>query len=68
MGELTRRNDAALAVYTRDMFSTGDADNRAGVSAVAGAELDLVGLGLHGPKNAVDKVIKGTRLHRSAPD
>ncbi|WP_425325213.1 DUF2000 family protein [Pedococcus bigeumensis] len=53
--------DAALAVYTRAMFSTGhDADNRAGVSAV----LDVVGLGLHGPKNAVDKVIKGTRAHR----
>lgn len=54
-----------LAVYTRDMFATGhDADNRAAVRAVAGAELDLVGIGLHGPKNAVDKVIKGTRLHR----
>lgn len=53
-----------LAVYTRDMFATGhDADNRAAVRAVAGAELDLVGIGLHGPKNAVDKVIKGARLH-----
>jgi hypothetical protein len=45
--------------------STGhDADNRAAVRAVVGAELDLVGLGSHGPKNAVDKVIKGTRPHR----
>ena len=53
-----------LAVYTRDMFATGhDADNRAAVCAVAGIDLDLVGIGLHGPKNAVDKVIKGTRLH-----
>ncbi|HPF76508.1 MULTISPECIES: DUF2000 family protein, partial [Phycicoccus] len=25
--------------------------------------LDLVGLALHGPKNAVDKVVKGARLH-----
>ena len=54
-----------VAVYTSDMFTTGhDVDNRAAVRAVAGAELDLVGIGLHGPKNAVDKVIKGTRLHR----
>ena len=54
-----------LAVYTRDMFATGhDADNRAAVRAVAGTELDLVGVGLYGPKNPVDKVIKGARLHR----
>jgi hypothetical protein len=54
-----------LAVYIRDMFATGhDADNRAAMRAVAGAELDLVGIGLHGLKNVVDKVIKGTRLHR----
>jgi hypothetical protein len=54
-----------LAVYTRDMFATGhDSDNRAAVRSVAGADLDLVGIGLHGPKNAVDKVIKGARLHR----
>ncbi|MGN6606322.1 MAG: DUF2000 family protein [Jatrophihabitans sp.] len=53
-----------LAVYTRDMFATGhDAANRAVVAAVPGASLDLVGLALHGPKNAVDKVLKGTRLH-----
>ncbi len=53
-----------LAVYTRDMFSTGhDAANRAAVRAVATADLDLVGLALHGPKNAVDKTLKGTRLH-----
>jgi len=53
-----------LAVYTRDMFATGhDADNRAAVRAFAGIDLDLVGIGLHGPKNAVDKVIKGARLH-----
>jgi hypothetical protein len=53
------------AVYTRDMFATGhDAENRAAVRAVAGIDLDLVGIGLHGPKNAVDKVVKGARLHR----
>jgi hypothetical protein len=54
-----------LAVYTRDMFATGhDAENRAAVRAVAGIDLDLVGIGLHGLKNAVDKVVKGARLHR----
>ena len=53
-----------IAVYTRDMFATGhDAANRAAVAAVPGAELDLVGVALHGPRNAVDKVLKGAHLH-----
>ncbi|GAA2248862.1 DUF2000 family protein [Herbiconiux moechotypicola] len=52
------------AVYTRDMFSTGhDEANRAAVAAVSTAELDLVGLALRGPRNAVDKIVKGARLH-----
>jgi hypothetical protein len=59
------QRELPIAAYTRDMFGTGhDADNRAAVRAVASAELDLVGIGLHGPKNAVDKIIKGARLHR----
>jgi hypothetical protein len=33
------------------------------VRAVPGADLDLVGLALHGPRNAVDKVLKGCSLH-----
>ena len=53
-----------LAVYTQDMFATGyDAANRAVVAAVPGSDLDLVGIGVHGPKNAVDKIMKGTHLH-----
>jgi hypothetical protein len=52
------------AVFTADLFATGgDAENRAAVRAVAGADLDLVGIALHGPKNAVDKVVKGARMH-----
>jgi hypothetical protein len=46
------------------MFRTGhDEANRAVVAAVATADLDLVGIALHGPKNAVDKVLKGAHLH-----
>ncbi|MFC7841219.1 DUF2000 family protein [Streptomyces sp. NPDC057382] len=52
------------AVFTSDLFATGnDRDNRAAVRAVPTAELDLVGLAVHGPKNAVDKVLKGARMH-----
>ncbi len=58
------QRELPLAVYTQDMFATGhDADNRAAVRAVSSGDLDLVGIGLHGPKNVVDKIIKGARLH-----
>ncbi len=53
-----------MAIYTMDMFETGnDDDNRAVVRAVPAAELRFAGLALHGPRNAVDKVLKGVTLH-----
>ncbi|MFE1288753.1 DUF2000 family protein [Streptomyces sp. NPDC058751] len=52
------------AVFTSDLFATGnDRDNRAAVRAVPTGGLDLVGLAVHGPRNAVDKVVKGARMH-----
>lgn len=52
------------AVFTADLFATGnDVDNRAAVAAVRAADLDLVGLAVHGPRNGVDKVLKGARMH-----
>lgn len=58
------RDDMALAVYTRELFSTGHDDaNRAAVAAVRAEELDLVGIALRGPRNAVDRIVKGARLH-----
>ena len=53
-----------VSVFTQDLFATGnDRDNRAAVKAVRQSELELVGLALHGPKNAVDKILKGARMH-----
>lgn len=53
-----------LSLFTADLFATGgDADNRAAVRAVPGHALDVVGLAVHGPRNGVDKVIKGARMH-----
>jgi hypothetical protein len=58
------------AVYTEELFKTdNDADNRAAVRAVeaeaeAEAEqLNLVGVAVYGPRNAVDKAFKGLTLH-----
>jgi hypothetical protein len=54
----------ALSVFTADLFATGnDRDNRAAVRAVRGADLDLAGLAVHGPRGAVDKIVKGARMH-----
>ena len=62
--ERALRRGTALAVYARAMSATGhDADNRAAVASVPAADLDLVGLALHAPKNAVDRILKGARLH-----
>lgn len=59
---LTRGLD--LAVYIEDMFKTGnDEDNRATVLAVTADAMPLVGLALYGPKNALDKILKGLQLH-----
>lgn len=54
----------AVAVYTEEMFATGnDSDNRAAVRTVEADKLSLVGLGLYGPRNSVDRASKGLKLH-----
>ena len=54
----------APSVFTADLFATGnDRDNRAAVRAVPTDQLDLVGIALHGPRNAVDKIFKGATMH-----
>ncbi|MFF0160199.1 DUF2000 family protein [Streptomyces sp. NPDC005263] len=62
----TRALSRALprALFTSDLFTTGnDRDNRAAVRAVPTSDLDLVGLAVYGPRNGVDKVLKGARMH-----
>lgn len=67
---LARARERALgrglptALYTRRLFSTGhDEANRAAVAAVPASDLDLVGIGLRGPRNVVDRITKGARMH-----
>jgi hypothetical protein len=56
--------EVALSVFTADLFGTGnDRDNRAAVRAVRAADLDLVGIAVYGSRNAIDKIIKGARMH-----
>ena len=62
--ERAAAREMPIAIYTEDMFATGhDDDNRAVVRAVATADLVLAGIAVYGPRNAVDKVVKGLALH-----
>jgi hypothetical protein len=58
------RRGLSISVFTSDLFHTGnDRDNRAAVRAVPAEALDLVGLAVHGPRGAVDKIVKWARMH-----
>lgn len=60
----TTRDDIAVAVYISELFATShDEANRAAVAAVAADDLDLVGIAVRGPKNVVDRLLKGARMH-----
>lgn len=53
-----------IALYTSELFASGhDLANRAAVAAVGADDLDLVGIAVHGPRNAVDRMLKGARMH-----
>jgi hypothetical protein len=63
--ERAHRREVPLALYTADMFATGDdAANRAAVQTVATADLDLVGLALRAAHRDADAVLRGLRRHR----
>ena len=54
----------ALAIYTEQMFSTGnDAENRAAVRTVTAENLDLVGIGIRTNHRDADAVLRGLRRH-----
>ena len=62
-GSWIGRRRPAWSPAGADLFRTGgDDENRAAVRAVPASELDLVGLALHGPHNAVDEVVEGARM------
>ncbi|WP_349256874.1 DUF2000 domain-containing protein [Nocardioides sp.] len=53
-----------MSIYTGEMFTTGhDEANRSVVRAVPRDDLDLVGIAVFGPRNGVDRSVKGARLH-----
>ena len=62
--ERAARREVRVAIYTADMFATGnDADNRAAVRAVGTEALDLVGLGVRAGHRDVDAIVRGVQRH-----
>jgi hypothetical protein len=62
--ERAERRGVELALYTAEMFLTGnDDDNRAAVLAVATADLDVVGLAVRAPHRDADAVLRGLKRH-----
>ncbi|HWQ51028.1 MAG TPA: DUF2000 family protein [Terriglobales bacterium] len=56
--------EVRMAVYTEELFMTGyDSANRAKVAEYQTDELNLVGIGMIGKKNHVDRLTKGLKLH-----
>lgn len=68
MNELLRKalaKEVVIAIYTEELFTTyNDIDNRAMVAKFKTDELNLVGIGIRGKKNHVDKLLKGIELHK----
>ncbi len=57
--------DMAISIFTEELFNTfNDEDNRAMVAKFKTGELNLVGIGLRGKKNPVDRLLKGIPLHK----
>src|SRR6476661_1307311 len=62
--ERAQRRNVPIALYTWEMFTTGhDAANRAAVRAVAGDDLDIVGIALRAPHRDADAVLRGLGRH-----
>lgn len=62
--ERARSRGVELAIYTEELFSTGnDEDNRAAVKAVGAESLKLVGIAMRDIGKTADKVLDGLRLH-----
>lgn len=60
-----KAKEMAIAIYTKELFNTfNDADNRAMVAKYDTDDLNLVGIGIRGKKNALDRLTKLIPLHK----
>lgn len=56
--------EVKMTIYTEEIFNTyNDKDNRAKIADYKTDDLNLVGIGMYGKKNHVDRLTKGINLH-----
>jgi hypothetical protein len=54
----------AMAIFTDPLFATGhDEANRAALAATPAETMSIAGFAVYGPKNDVDRAMKGLKLH-----
>ena len=59
----TLSRELVPAIYIEPMFTTtNDSDNRAAVAAAPADALDFVGIGIHGPRKTIDKIVNGLKF------
>ncbi|MDD3363333.1 MAG: DUF2000 domain-containing protein [Hespellia sp.] len=57
--------EMAVTIYTNELFTTyNDEDNRTEIAKYTTDKLDLVGIGIRGKKNPLDRITKGIDMHR----
>lgn len=57
--------DLAVTIFTEELFNTyNDEDNREMIAKFKTENLNLVGIGIRGKKNQLDRLLKGFELHR----
>ena len=62
--ERAARREVPVAIYTADMFATGnDTDNRAAVRAVGTGRLSWSGVGVRAGHRDVDAIVRGVQRH-----
>ena len=55
---------SGIAIFTDPLFGTGhDEANRAALAALPPDQMTIAGFAVHGPKNDVDRALKGLKLH-----
>lgn len=63
--QTAKERGLTMSIFIEELFATpNDEENRAAVRSVAFEQLNLVGLGLRGPKKSVDKALNECPLHR----
>lgn len=62
--EKTQKKEIEMSIYTEELFnSCSDEDSRAQIVTFKTDKLNIVGIGIRGKRNPVDRILKNLKLH-----